>query len=442
MYSPLAFGLSLSNAIRISKTLLPSPHGLLNHSPSYSLRRFRRPSRPYCSYSNLASSSSVSPPVVQPSSNMKFNRLGSSDLLVTEVCLGTMTWGVQNTEEDAHAQLDYALSRGINFIDTAELYPVPTSAPKQRPGTTEEYIGTYFQNNPDVRSKVILATKVVGYNKKSKTAAHRYSPPKDPAPDSRHDKESILTACDASLKRLQTDYIDLYQLHWPDRYAANFGSREYKLEMERDSIPIRDILLALKQLLDAGKIRAYGLSNETTFGVCEFVRLADEIGMPRPATIQNPFCLLNRAFEFELAEACSPRNFNIGLLPWSILAGGALTGKYNGKNLGGDGNDPDETVRNARFVLFPSFQGRFLSKQALAATEKYMKIAKKHDMSCATLAQAFCKSRWYIPSSIIGATTVEHLKENIDAFEIDLSEEILNEIDAVHNENKDCVLSV
>lgn len=373
---------------------------------------------------------------------MKFNRLGSSELVVSEVCLGTMTWGIQNTEEDAHAQLDYALSRGINFIDTAELYPVPSSAPKQVPGTTEKYIGTYFQKNPDVRSRVILASKVAGYNKKSKIAAHRYSPPKHPAPDGRHDRQSILDACDSSLRRLQTDYIDLYQLHWPDRYAAIFGSREYHIEMERESIPIRDILLALKELLDAGKIRAYGLSNESTFGVCEFCRLADEIGMPRPATIQNPFCLLNRSFEFELAEACSPRNFNVGLLPWSILAGGTLTGKYNDKELGGEGKDPDESVRNSRFVLFPSFQGRFLSEQALAATAKYMKIAKKHDMSCATLAQAFCKSRWYIPSSIIGATSLDHLKENIDAFEVDLSEEILDEIDAVHNQDKDCTLAV
>lgn len=353
-----------------------------------------------------------------------------------------MTWGVQNTEEDAHAQLDYALSRGINFIDTAELYPVPTFAPGQVPGTTEKYIGTYFQKNPDVRSKVILATKVAGFNKDSKTAAHRYSPPKDPAPDGRHDRKSIHDAFNASLQRLQTDYIDLYQLHWPDRYVANFGSRAYNVDAERESVHIRDILLALKELLDAGKIRSYGLSNESTFGVCEFCRLADEIGMPRPATIQNPFCLLNRSFEFELAEACSPRNYNVGLLPWSILAGGTLTGKYNGKEFGGDGKKADESLQKTRFVMFPSFQGRFLSKQALDATAKYMKIAKEHDMSCATLAQAFCKSRWYIPSSIIGATKLEHLKENIDAFEIDLSDEILQKIDHVHNEDKDPTLAV
>lgn len=372
---------------------------------------------------------------------MKFNRLGTSDLLVSDVCLGTMTWGVQNSERDAHEQIDYAISRGINFIDTAEMYPVPSSAPRQVPGTTETYIGTYLANNPDVRSKLVIATKVMGFSRKSKTVANRSPPIGDPPyPDASHSRDSILSACAASLRRLQTDYIDLYQLHWPDRYVPLFGARTYHVNRERSSdVPIRETLLALKELLDQGKIRAYGLSNETTFGVCEFSRLADEIGMPRPATIQNAFCLLNRSFETELAEACSPRNFNIGLLPWSILAGGVLSGKYN-VGLDSERKPINESIKESRFVKFDNYQDRFISPRALVATAKYMEIAKKNNMSVATMAQAFCKTRWYIPSSIIGATSLPQLKENIDAFEVELTEGILKQIDRVHNEDKDVVL--
>lgn len=376
---------------------------------------------------------------------MKYNRLGTSELLVSEVCLGTMTWGVQNSEADAHEQLDYAISRGVNFIDTAEIYPVPGSAADQVPGTTERYIGTYLEKHPEVRDKLIIATKVMGFSRNSKTVAQRYDPPltKEPFPDSRLDADNIRTACDASLRRLQTSYIDLYQLHWPDRDVPIFGRREYRIDRERDSIPIRDTLIALKGLLDEGKIRAYGLSNETTFGVCEFVRIADELGMPRPVSIQNAFCLLNRQFECELAEACAPRNFNIGLLPWSILGGGSLTGKYNKElEFPDDHAKAHEGIEGARFVLFPNFQGRFKSPPALKAILKYQKIAQDNGMSVATLAQAFCKSRWYIPSSIIGATKISQLKENIDAFELDLDEKTLKKIDEVHNENKDITLAV
>lgn len=372
---------------------------------------------------------------------MKYNNLGSSSLHVSEVCLGTMTWGMQNTEEDAHAQIDYALSRGINFIDTAELYPVPTSHPDQVPGRSEEFIGTYLAKHPDVRPKLIIASKIMGYSPRSETAANRFpeKPKGEHLPEARLDAESIRAACNASLKRLQTDYIDLYQLHWPDRYVPSFGVRTYDPRKEREAVPIRETLLALKELLDKGKIRAYGLSNETTFGVCQFGRLADELDMPRPATVQNPFCLFNRQFEGELAEACAPRNYNIGLLPWSILAGGVLTGKYNGK-VDDNMNTVDGSLLKARLVKFKPFQNRFLSKETLEVTELYRKIAEKKGMSVATLAQAFCKSRWYIPSSIIGATTLEHLRENIDAFEVELDKETLAEIDAVHNANKDlCV---
>lgn len=370
---------------------------------------------------------------------MKYNRLGKSNLLVSEVCLGTCTWGVQNTEEEAHSQLDYARSRGVNFIDTAELYPAPPTLPTQIPGTSEKIIGTYLAKHPESRSELIIATKVTGYGPSLKTVAYRHDPPlSEPYPDARHDASSIEMACESSLRRLQTDYIDLYQLHWPDRYVPLFGVREYKVEFERDDVSFKEILSGLKHLLDSGKIRNWGVSNESTFGLCELVRVADEMGMPRPITIQNAFCLLNRQFECELAEACSPRNFNIGLLPWSILSGGVLTGKYQ-KHLEYPDNPEkaNEGIENCRLAKFPMFQPRFRNKTSLEAVAKYMKLAEESKLSVATLAQAFCKSRWFIPSSIIGATKLDHLKANIDAFEIDLDEKILKKIDDIHRECKD-----
>lgn len=392
----------------------------------------------------MTTQASVSPGSVTNgfNSSMRYNRLGSSDLTVSEICLGTMTWGCQNTEADAHEQLDYAISRGINFIDTAEMYPAPTTIPDHVPGTTEKHIGTYLAKNPDVRSRLIIATKIIGYTKSSKIAAYRSDPPKKPYPDARLDAQSIHDACNASLKRLQTSYIDLYQIHWPDRNAPGAESRVFDNRSTVEPIHFRETLLGIKQLLDAGKIRAYGLSNETSFGVCQIVRYADELGMPRPVTIQNSFCLIDRAFEFELAEVCSPRNFNIGLLPWSVLAGGTLTGKYNGRSRGIDGSEPDKNIRNSRFVRFPKHQTRYTSPAALEAANRYTQIAKRHELSTATLALAFCKSRWYIPSCIIGATNLKQLKENIDAFSLDLNSEILDEIDEVHNLNKDCARTV
>lgn len=375
---------------------------------------------------------------------MKFTTLGTSSLRVSDVCLGTMTWGLQNTQTEAHQQLDYALARGINFLDTAEVYPVPSSVPAWGPGRSEEYIGTYLALHPGLRDKLVIATKCIGYSPASSVPANRH-PVKnwreEPQVPGRHDRKSLRDACDGSLRRLQTDYIDLYQLHWPDRYVPLFGKRAYKPTLEREAVPIRETLEGLKELLDEGKIKAYGLSNETTFGVCEFVRIADELRMPRPATIQNAFCLMNRSFEGDLAEACAPTNFNIGLLPWSILAGGTLSGKYNGKL--DDQFDPiDKSLDKARFVMFKSFQGRYVSNVALAETAKYVELAKSKGMSVATLAQAFCKTRWYIPSSIIGATTMEQLKENIDAFEVELDKETLDEIDNIHNARKDPCLGL
>jgi len=349
-------------------------------------------------------------------------KLGSSSLEVSAVCLGTMTFGVQNTEAEGHAQLDYYVKeRGCNFIDTAEMYPVPASSNKWKPGTTEEIIGTWLAKNPDLRKEVIIATKISGFNPQSETVGNRTVPPSGPA-DGRLDAASIKQACEASLRRLQTSYIDVYQLHWPDRYAPNFGSTAYNPAKERDAVPIEETVAALKELIDAGKILNYGLSNETCFGVCEFGRVADELGCPRPVSIQNSFSLIHRSFETELAEACAPRNYNVGLLPWSPLAGGALSGKYL------DGASP----KGARFTLFPSFMARFKRPATTNAVKKYKAIADREGISLATMALAWCRSRWYVSSTIIGATTLDQLKENMDAFTVELSPKVLQEIDEIH----------
>lgn len=259
------------------------------------------------------------------------------------------TWGIQNSEKDAHEQLDYAIKeRGVNCIDTAELYPVPSSAPVWAPGTTERYIGTWIAKNQDLRKSLYIATKVVGFIPSSDIPGARSDPPTPGKAACRLDRESILAACDASLRRLQSTYIDLYQLHWPDRYVPLWGGRQYEPKNERpDPISFRETALAMKELLDCGKIKAWGLSNETAWGVSQWLQVSKEIGMPPPASIQNHFSLIERSFEGSLAEACAPSNANIGLLPWSILGGGVLTGKYCAKDM----NDP--SLKDARFAMFP-----------------------------------------------------------------------------------------
>ena len=364
------------------------------------------------------------------------SRLGHSGIAVTDACLGTMTWGVQNTEAEAHEQLDYAIKqRGVNFIDTAEMYPVPMSDPSWMPGTTEKFIGSWLaKNSSAVREDVVLATKIAGFGASAKIVGNRRR--EETTATGRLDRASIKSACDASLARLQTDYIDLYQIHWPDRYVpigAFFGSPAYNPALERaDAVPIRESVEALGELIKAGKIKHYGLSNESTFGVCEFVRAADELGVPRPVSIQNSFCLLHRGFETELAEACAPSNFDIGLLPWTPLGGGALTGKY----LDGASNAAEgRLVKYAKY----GFHQRYLNDPSRVATAEYKKIADEAGVTLATLALAWCKSRFYVSSTIIGATSMTQLKENIDAFgpDIVLSEETLVEIDRVHERCRD-----
>lgn len=375
-----------------------------------------------------------------PVAQLEKRKLGSSDLEVTDICLGTMTWGIQNTEKDAFDQLDYAIKeRGINFLDTAEIYPVPTVHPKYKPGLTEDYIGRWLESNPSLREKIVIATKVAGRAQNSAVAAARHPERKyeeGKYPDAILDKKNVLEACDASLRRLKTDYIDLYQLHWPDRYVPLFGSKKYDHTKERESIAFKETLSGLKQLLDQGKIRAYGVSNETTYGVAEIVRAADELGMPRPVSIQNNFCLLNRTFETELAEACAPSNYNISLMPYSILAGGVLTGKYVGK-VREDGEVVDPALKTCRFGMFPGFMKRYTLQPVSEAIEGYQRIADEAGISMTALAQAFCKTRPFIASSIIGATNLDQLKENVNAFETTLDEDILTAIDRLHESNKD-----
>eukprot|EP00741_Cyanophora_paradoxa_P008686 tig00001368_g8409.t1 len=354
---------------------------------------------------------------------MEYKKLGSSDLMVSVVCLGTMTWGEQNTEEEAHAQLDLALEMGVNFIDTAEGYPVPARA--ETCGTTERFIGNWLEKRR-CREKLIIATKVAGPGR-NWIAQHRRETlgvDVDAKEVARLSGEQIKLAVNASLKRLKTTYIDLIQLHWPDRYVPLWGTSRYNPEQERPSVPFEESVAALGELIKEGKIRHWGLSNETTFGVCHFAEAAKRLGVPLPVSIQNDFSLVDRRFESELAEACAPGNYNIGLLPYGPLAGGTLTGKFL------DGSKPAK----ARHVLFPGFQQRYHAEPTMAATRKYAELAKKHGITPTQLALAWCKSRWYVASTIIGATSVEQMREDVEAFRVTLSPDVLAAVDAIHAE--------
>ena len=375
--------------------------------------------------------------------SLRTKKLGWSDVDVSAVCLGTMTFGCQNTEEEAQQLLDYyVFERGGNFLDVAEMYPAPASDPRWMPGVSEEIIGRWLAKDSARRSKVFLATKVMGYSASSDSAGNRKvtlgtarlcENGKPAGASARLDRDSILEACEASLTRLQTDVIDLYQLHWPDRYAPTFGALCYDPSKERDAVPFAETVAAIKELIDSGKIKYWGLSNESTFGVCELVKAADAIGCPRPVSIQNQFSLLYRPFEGELAEACAPSHYNIGLLPWTPLGGGMLSDKY----IGVDGNllPEDEFPKDARFGKYTSWMIRMKQGKAKEAVQKYHAIAKQAGMPLATLALKWCQSRWFVTSTIIGATNLEQLQQNLDAFDESqppLSDTILAQIDEVH----------
>ena len=339
---------------------------------------------------------------------MENRPLGKTGMNVSVVCLGTMTYGEQNTEAEAHQQLDYAVANGVNFIDTAEIYAVPPRA--ETYGLTEQHIGTWLKKRGG-RDRIILATKIAG---PSDMAWARGGKP------TRHTRAQIHAAVDESLRRLQTDFVDLYQLHWPDRNANYFGAREYRHNPDEQMTPLRESVEALAELVQAGKIRAYGLSNETPWGVCECLRLSDA-GLPRPASVQNPYNLLNRGYEIGLAEMSAREE--CGLLAYSPLGFGVLSGKYLG------GKKP----KGARLTLWGDRFSRYGRPEAERATEAYVALAKKRGLNPAQMALAFTIGRPFLTSSIIGATTMEQLRDNIAAAEIQLDAETMEEIDATHN---------
>lgn len=337
---------------------------------------------------------------------MEYCQLPGTSLDVSRLCLGTMTFGQQNTEAEAHAQLDRALAAGINFIDTAEMYPVPGKAETQ--GRTEAYIGNWLKRQP--RDKVILASKVAGPNRGIDWL--RGGP--------QLNRAQIVAACDASLKRLQTDYIDLYQIHWPARSVPMFGETYFDPTKEKADTPaIEEQLSVLGELVTAGKIRHIGISNETAWGVCEFSRLARDGKLPRAITIQNAFNLLNRIFEMGLAEACHREQ--IGLLAYSPLAFGLLSGKYL-----------DNAQVPGRMTEFPQFGARYRKPEVANAIADYVQLARAHGLTPTQLALAWVVRRWYVASTIIGATSLAQLDENLTCLEVKITPELEAAVEAIH----------
>lgn len=344
-------------------------------------------------------------------------RLGHSDLHVTPICLGTMTFGEQVAEADAHAILDRAVERGINFIDTAEMYAVPARA--ETYGATESIIGRWFQSRPGLRQRLVLATKVAG--------------PSRGMPWIREGAgmtgADIIASCEASLRRLQTEVIDLYQIHWPERHVPAFGILAYDPGKEKSATPIREQLEALARLVREGKVRAVGLSNETPYGVHEFVRLAEEHGLPRVATVQNPYCLINRSYENGLDETC--HRLGVSLLAYSPLGFGLLTGKYDASGIDTDGS----VGRMARFESMK--KQRWGRADALTAARRYNQLAREHGLTPTQLALAFCYDNWRVASTIIGVTTLAQLDEDLDAWGTPLSPELRERIDRIRWELRD-----
>jgi aryl-alcohol dehydrogenase-like predicted oxidoreductase len=337
---------------------------------------------------------------------MEYRQLGTSDLKVSSVCLGTMTFGDQNTEAEAHAQLDFAFQNGINFIDTAEMYPVP---PKAETCTrTETIVGNWLKHQP--RDRIILGAKVAGPRRKLEWI--RGGP-------TSLDRANIRTAIEDSLQRLQTDYIDIYQLHWPERNVPMFGQYQFDPTQEQEWVPIRTQLETLAELVEEGKIRYIGVSNEQPWGVMQFVRLAEEYGLPRIASIQNCYNLINRGFEFGMSEIVYREN--IGLLAYSPLAFGHLTGKYI-----------DNPGATGRVNLFPGYAQRYGKPNVTPASAAYAALARRHGMRPAQMALSFVMHRWFVASTIIGATSMAQMKENLGAWEQPLSEDILKEIEDLH----------
>jgi aryl-alcohol dehydrogenase-like predicted oxidoreductase len=342
---------------------------------------------------------------------MKFKKLGRTDISVSEICLGTMTWGTQNTEAEAHAQMDYSLEHGVNFFDTAELYPTTPVSPETQ-GLTEDYIGTWLEKSGK-RKDIVLATKVAG-------PGRSYIRGGEGA-----DAKNIKLALETSLKRLKTDYVDLYQIHWPTRghfhFRQNWHYDPYKQDRAKALANINEILETVGALVKEGKIRTIGLSNETTWGTQKYLTLAEQLGLPRVVSIQNEYNLLYRHYDLDMAEMS--HHEDVGLLAYSPLAGGILSGKYVG------GAKPDAS----RGSINGDIGGRLQPLQE-APTKAYLDIAKRHGLDPSAMAIAFCLTRRFMTSAIIGATTMAQLKTDIGAADLKLSSDILTEIDKVHRE--------
>ena len=340
---------------------------------------------------------------------MKFKKLGTTDIDVSLICLGTMTWGTQNSEIDAFEQMDYSVEKGINFFDTAEIYSVPPNSNSY--GKTELMIGNWFKKRKN-RNKIILASKVAG-----------------PGCDwirggkNNFNEKKIGEAIEGSLKRLKTDYIDLYQLHWPERSTNFFGRRDYSVnDSEGDWNSFESILESLKKFIKSGKIRYIGMSNETPYGLSKYIELSKSKNLPRMMSVQNPYNLVNRTYEIGMSEISIREK--CGLLVYYPLAAGALSGKYR------NGQMP----RNSRQALFKGWE-RHLNPLAMKAYDEYFKLSKEYNLTMVQLAQAFVNSRPFVTSNIIGATTMEQLKENINSIDVELSEEIMDKINHIHNNN-------
>ncbi len=341
---------------------------------------------------------------------MRCHTLGDTDLKVSAVCLGTMTFGEQNDEREAHEQLDFALEQGVNFIDTAEMYPVPPRAPTQ--GLTETYIGTWLAKRR-CRERVVLASKVAGPGEEL-----AYLRPGGP----RLDRAGVFAALDASLRRLQTDYLDLYQVHWPARRTNFFGRLGYVHEPGDGETPIEETLEALGEAVRAGKVRHVGVSNETPWGVMRYLEIAARTGLPRIVSVQNPYNLLNRSFEIGLAEIAHRER--VGLLAYSPLAFGVLSGKYL------DGARP----AGARLTLFERFQ-RYNNAQGEAATRAYVRLAREHGLDPAQMALAYVNTRGFLTATIVGATNLEQLAADIASIDVELPAPVVAAIEAIHQEH-------
>jgi aryl-alcohol dehydrogenase-like predicted oxidoreductase len=347
---------------------------------------------------------------------MKNVPLGASALQVPPICLGTMTFGEQVDEATAHSILDRSMERGIHFLDAAEMYSVPARA--ETCGATETILGNWFAKDASLRGKVVLATKVAGPSR---------GMPWIRGENSGVSKAEILKACDDSLRRLQTDVIDLYQIHWPARNVPAFGLLTFDPTKDKPCASVLEQLEAMAELVQAGKVQAIGLSNESPYGVHEFVRLAEQHGLPRVATVQNPYCLINRSYENGLDETC--HRLGVSLLAYSPLGFGLLSGKYDATGLVGDAG---------RMALYESMRKqRWGRPEALDTARRYNTLAREHGLTPSQMALAFCYTNWRVASTIIGVTSMTQLDECLDAWDTTLSPELLAEIDKIRWESRD-----